>query len=169
MIMGGAIRVKGNVDPKYGGDDTAEWNIYWDAKNAGVVFNSNVKKILFALDATNNVPVNSAFVKRFGKQYEYQLSHFAGSSWAFCTHFEKVYDAYTHYYAWDALTAAYVIKPSLVKLEEVYVKLITEGASEGRTLPCSKDDAGARLCYLPYGFEPEEFYSLALKACAQHF
>lgn len=75
-VMGGAIFVKGNVEPRnlppghHPVDTSQEWNLYWDAQSARDVLQSPLlapKVLLFSTDATNHVPVTSQVVRRFGK------------------------------------------------------------------------------------------------------
>src|SRR5713101_7354964 len=65
VIMGGALRVPGNLGD--GGvfktnNTTAEWNIFVDPLAARMVFRSGIPIRLIPLDATNKVPVDSAFL-----------------------------------------------------------------------------------------------------------
>lgn len=138
IIMGGAVDVGGNVFVD-GTDRSAEWNIYWDAPSAKKVLESSLlcdKCVLFSLDATNHVPVHSKWVQTFGALYGdgYALADFIGSSWAQCTHLELLGGG-AMYYAWDVLTAAYAIDPTIAKRERVTVRVHTEkgSPSEGRT------------------------------------
>lgn len=62
LLMGGAVFVPGNVRDVYGGDESQEWNIFWDPVSADVVFQSSVKIVTFSLDSTNQVPLNDALV-----------------------------------------------------------------------------------------------------------
>ena len=62
VIMGGAIRVPGNLGD--GGlfkttNKTAEWNMFVDPLAALIVFRSGIRIRLIALDATNTVPIGA--------------------------------------------------------------------------------------------------------------
>lgn len=134
IIMGGAIDVKGNVftESKNG---TAEWNIFWDPPAAKVVLEDPpFKTVLFALDATNSVPVNSEHVQPFGKYNRYLLTQFVASAWSSCTHLELMRPG-DGYYAWDVLTAAYALDQKIASLVPVDVDVIvgSSNPSEGRT------------------------------------
>ena len=68
VIMGGAIRVPGNLGD--GGafqtsNKTAEWNIFVDPWAARIVFRSHIPILLVPLDATNKVPIDLAFLREF--------------------------------------------------------------------------------------------------------
>lgn len=135
IIMGGAVDVKGNVFIDGRTDGSAEWNIFWDPPAAKVVLSCpHMRSVLFSLDSTNSVPVNSPMVQRFGAQNEYLLSQFIGSAWASCTHFEAMRPG-DGYFAWDVLTAAYAIDRSLAEVEPMVLEIVTtpQDPSEGCT------------------------------------
>eukprot|EP00760_Papus_ankaliazontas_P003389 PhM_4_TR11596/c0_g1_i1/m.58172/K01239/iunH; purine nucleosidase len=176
IIMGGAVDVAGNVFPPFVAADAAdgsqEWNIYWDAPAARTVLECPhpLRNILFSLDSTNHVPVNEPFVRRFGRQNDMSLvSQFVGASWAMCTHFAAVFGEQHGYFAWDALTAAYVVDAGVCDLEEVNVHVITEGLAEGRTKRVSKSEVPATskaANFMATNTRAEFFMDLVLK-CSQ--
>ena len=183
VVMGGAVDVEGNVfesTTEKRGHSFAEWNIYWDAPAAKVALECpHVRNVLFALDATNHVPVNSAFVKRFGEQKEGSfLSEFIGSSWAMCAFFEIVYGQEHAYYAWDALTAAWCARPSIAEgLEKVPIRVVVASdpevgiKQEGRTQRLTAEEAAAAgnasNVLLPTKVHSAEFYDMMLEVAAR--
>ena len=149
ILMGGAAKVQGNVfnknlpqDYKTQVSGKAEWNIFWDAPAAKTVFECPElcgKIVMFGLDATNSVPVTSQFVRRFGRECQIPvsihntntsiivpslLSQFIGSAWSQTTFMNKGWGG-SSYFAWDALTAAFLIDPSVV-VESVKTKVAIE-------------------------------------------
>lgn len=134
IIMGGAVDVGGNVFEGDRTDGTAEWNIFWDPPAAKTVLSYPLlRSVLFSLDCTNSVPVNSAVVQRFGAQNDYVLSQFVGAAWSSCTHFDLMRPG-DGYFAWDVLTAAYAVDPSIAELDPVALEVIADRCpSEGRT------------------------------------
>lgn len=169
VIMGGAVDVKGNVFVNKA-DGSAEWNLYWDAPAAKTVLDcAGFRKVLFALDATNHVPVTSEFVQRFGAQNDFFLSQFVGSSWAMCTHFIRLYGNDLGYYAWDALTAAFVMDPSLCELEALplVVEVGKDAPDEGRTrrLGPAETPATSSIVHVARNTRAERFYEMVLEAC----
>jgi inosine-uridine nucleoside N-ribohydrolase len=129
IIMGGAIRVPGNVTP------TAEFNIYTDPEAAKKVFKSKLPITLVSLDVTTktilrpnklaeieraNTPLTS-FIGRMVKYY--MKAHRS---------FENIDGCYLH----DPLAIGIAIDKSLVNVERVYVDVETqEGAiTRGMTL-----------------------------------
>ena len=163
VIMGGAVDVKGNVFLPTT-DGTAEWNIYWDAPSADVVFRcANLKKILFSLDSTNSVPVTSSFVQRFGAQNDFLLSQFIGSTWAMCTHHARLFGPMLEYYAWDALTAAFIIDTRVALLTERKLVVVTgDVPNEGQTKEDLKQGA---VVYVAKDTNASFFYDLVLNSC----
>jgi purine nucleosidase len=177
VFMGGAVDVKGNVHAAGhdrfapGTDDTQEWNLYWDAPAAReVVASSGIqKKVMFALDATNDVPITPEFVFRFGSQNQHFMSQFVGSSYALTTHWSLAY--HRPYYAWDVLTVAWVFNAALVeKLEEcsLAVEATLGHPSEGRSyrvgeLAGAKEGSGIVL--VARKPNPQVFYDEVLRLC----
>jgi purine nucleosidase len=126
--MGGALNVPGNVNKiiEGGQDGSAEWNVYWDPLAADRVWKTNIPLILCPLDITNLVPITSTFVLKLCRQRRYPLSDLAGMCYALVTHQD--------YYAWDVLTTAYLGRPEIFSLREWETMIVTEGASQGRTM-----------------------------------
>lgn len=165
VIMGGAVDVAGNVfhDIEPTVDQSQEWNIFWDAPAAKIVLAwPGLRCVLFSLDSTNSVPVTSSFVQQFGAQNEFLLSQFVGASWAMCTHLPFTRGASATYFAWDALTAAYLIDPGLVRLDPVAIEVVTGAVpGEGRT-PRS---ATGRVSFIARDTNPAKFYACVLECC----
>nr|AGU68101.1 purine nucleosidase [Angomonas desouzai] len=162
VIMGGALHTKGNVFIEGRTDGSAEWNIFWDPAAAKKVLeNTKLKKVLFSLDSTNHVPVNSSVVRRFGAQNEYLLSQFIGSAWASCTHHELMRPG-DGYYAWDVLTAAYVVDNSISTFVSSSVEVVLSGESEGKTEPSFNGDRDDLL--VGEKIDVQKFYDLVLQS-----
>ena len=186
VVMGGAARVQGNVFGKNipsgapSVDSSQEWNIYWDAPAAKAVFEHPLlagKIVLFTLDATNQVPVTSQLCRRFGSETALpaapsqpsSLGLFVGGAWSLCTWIPKW--AGQSYFAWDSLTAAFLVDPSIVTrsaLQAVTVEAQPGHPSEGRTIVHDAeggDDAGrVPNVHVIYDVDAERFYQLAVDA-----
>jgi len=130
-VMGGAVRVKGNVEQP-GHDGSAEWNFFNEPRAAAAVVASGIPITLVALDATNKVPLNRDFIGRLKKQPSI-ASRLASQAW------ELVADLIdsSQYFFWDTLTAAALIDPGIVRTEDLRIRVITTGASQGRAIEAS--------------------------------
>lgn len=126
--MGGALRVPGNVSPwlEGGQDGSMEWNVYWDPPAAARVWDTDIPIAMCPLDITNRVLMTEAFLRRLGRDRRYPLTDFAGQCYALVAH--------QTYYFWDVLTAAYVERPDLYRLDEERVSIVPTGRSQGRTV-----------------------------------
>jgi purine nucleosidase len=133
VLMGGALEVPGNVQEE-GHDGSAEWNIYWDPLSAKRVWDSSIPITLFALDATDQVPVTEEFRRSFGAQYGHDLSDAAGTILAITAGWEIAVGLGNPYFCWDSLATTYLARPDLCTYREVRCDIVTEGPSEGRTL-----------------------------------
>ncbi|KEG13742.1 putative inosine-adenosine-guanosine-nucleoside hydrolase [Trypanosoma grayi] len=161
VIMGGAVDVGGNVFES-NTDGTAEWNIYWDPPAAKKVLGCpHMRNILFSLDSTNHVPINSSVVQRFGAQNEFLLSQFVGAAWAMCTHYEIIRPG-DGYFAWDVLTAAYTLDSSLAEVEPIALEVEADKTeSEGRTYRSSQ---AGHCTYVANKVKQDVFYEMVLSS-----
>jgi pyrimidine-specific ribonucleoside hydrolase len=128
VIMGGAIRVRGNLDD--GGffktDNTsAEWNIFHDPLAAQIVFRSGLNIRLIPLDATNRVPIDIAFLEQVAR-IRGPLARFVAQ--VFET--ERPLIEQKLFFAWDPLAAVALVDPAVVKT----TRLAVEVRRQGRTL-----------------------------------
>ena len=128
-VMGGAVRVKGNVEHA-GHDGSAEWNIFNQPQAAADVIRSGVPITLVPLDATNRVPLRKAFLDRLSMQPSI-ASQLSAQAWGKTYNFQQ--QGVTPYYFWDTLTAAAMLDRSLVTLQNLRISVATGGTSQGRT------------------------------------
>jgi pyrimidine-specific ribonucleoside hydrolase len=130
FIMGGAIKVPGNVGLYVNGNESAEFNLYIDPLATSEVFSSGVPITLVPLDATNQVPVDIDFYNRLESEHPKPEATF-------------VFDVLTGnlfmiendaYYFWDPLAAAILADETLATYEELTICVdTTEGPTSGRT------------------------------------
>lgn len=110
-IMGGALKVKGNLNVpnitenlknKY-----AEWNIWIDPLSAKIVFNSSIPLSIVPLDATNQVRVTRDFLKQLKSQIHSKSAKF------YADILDRNLDFIDsgEYYFWDVLSAASMYMP----------------------------------------------------------
>jgi inosine-uridine nucleoside N-ribohydrolase len=140
-IMGGAVKVKGNVGNSGVGiqNEYAEWNVYIDPVATNIVFKSGIPIILVPLDATEDVPVTRDFYQTLEKNQDASPANL-------------VYEMLTAnlgfvdsggFQFWDSLTAALFTDPSLAQYEEIQIAVVEkEGPESGRTIPVSN---GAKI------------------------
>jgi len=128
-VMGGAVRVAGNVEQK-GHDGSAEWNFYNEPRAAAEVVQSGIPITLVALDATNHVPLTSRFVERLAKETPV-ASQLAAQGWRLVVPREG---APQDYFFWDTLTAAALLDRSLIRVQPMRIRVVTDGPSQGRTI-----------------------------------
>ncbi|MFP4091206.1 MAG: nucleoside hydrolase [Cyclobacteriaceae bacterium] len=140
--MAGAVEVHGNVR-SYAHDGSAEWNVYWDASSAQWLLQQNLPLTLVPLDATNQVPVDMAFLQTLARQDNFQVSALASSCWAITINTIPGYD-YT-YHMWDVLAAAYVFRPAFFEGEITELNISTQLPDEGRTMISKGSGGWARV------------------------
>lgn len=122
VLMGGAVRVSGNVTP------FSEANIYDDPEAAHRVFESGIPITMVGLDVTMKTVFHDKDLHKLK-----QVSTQDNESIIFVEHILNYYsDAYLRENNFvgcplhDPLAVAVVIDPSLVKTEDIYVKIETE-------------------------------------------
>ena len=155
-IMGGAVRVPGNVGESSEIDnEVAEWNIYVDPSAAAQVFASGAPISLVPLDATNRVPLTSDFFKRLQKDRSNSIAEFAYRVLA--AQEQNINSG--HYYFWDPLAAAIASQAELATFEEMRLSVIEdENPQSGQTLE-SPQGFPVRVAT---GADPERFETLFL-------
>lgn len=130
--MGGTFREAGNVhEPEH--DGTAEWNVFWDPEAAARVWETGIAIDLVALESTNQVPLTLDVRERWAKERQNIGVEFLGQCYAMVpplVHFSTN----STYYLWDVLTAAFVGKSDLAKLQTINSIVHTNGPSQGRTM-----------------------------------
>lgn len=69
-VLGGGVRVTGNLFTAYGVNPFAEFNVFGDPFAAYQVLHSGVPVTLVPLDATNTIPVTEEFFAEFGRRWQ---------------------------------------------------------------------------------------------------
>jgi pyrimidine-specific ribonucleoside hydrolase len=113
VIMGGAVRVPGNVDS----EPAAEWNIYADPRAAKKVFSSGLPITLIPLDATNMVPIGADFIERFHRSAATALGKAAAG----------ILTKSPPEYAWDPLAAVAFTNPEVIVTAPVSIEITGSG------------------------------------------
>jgi pyrimidine-specific ribonucleoside hydrolase len=133
VIMGGAVHVPGNLGD--GGafktnNKTAEWNIFVDPLAARIVFRSGIHIRLIPLDATNTVPIDTAFLRDFQSRARSPVARFVAQVLeadreAIDQHF---------FYAWDPLAAVALLHPGIVQTAPLHIDILQDAPDQGRTI-----------------------------------
>jgi inosine-uridine nucleoside N-ribohydrolase len=120
VIMGGALRVPGNVTP------AAEFNIYADPHAAQVVFKAGWPLRLVSLDATNTAAVTRQQTRQLARQQS-AVSRCLEEMLAF--YFEVFDPAYGNHglRLHDPLALAAVFRPDFIQWEPAYVEVELTG------------------------------------------
>lgn len=124
VIMGGAVRVQGNLlvpgVTEYITNRVAEWDLFVDPVAAQRVFRSDVPIVLVPLDATNQIQVTRAFTADFKKRAQTKEAHFI----------DAIFDKNSgfvdsgEYYFWDPLASAVVADRSLCRYETLHLEML---------------------------------------------
>jgi inosine-uridine nucleoside N-ribohydrolase len=162
VIMGGALRVHGNVTP------TAEYNIYADPHAAHIVLHSGCPIRLVSLDVTTvtlfkpqqiaSLPDNRVTkLIKFMTDYSFRFSAALDNTHGFPMH--------------DPLCVGAVIQPDLIAWQPCYVDVeLAEGANLGATVAqWDRHDVplgGRANVHASVGVEGERFIELFVERCS---
>lgn len=129
--MGGAIHVKGNLDPNTipaeVANPQAEWNAFWDPQSVGWLFqNTSFPIVLFPLDVTDQVHITKEFMETIEQQAaSYKYSDLVYQSYALVAD-EPFFEM------WNTVTTAYLAHPDFFDDPQTMTLVIeTEGYDQG--------------------------------------
>jgi purine nucleosidase/pyrimidine-specific ribonucleoside hydrolase len=129
IIMGGAIRVPGNITP------AAEFNIFVDPHAAHRVFKSGLPITLVPLDVTEKVCLESKQIGNLAQAMEEPLGMFLSDSTSKTVEYMERIRGMAGIYLHDPLAVGVAIHPSLVKATPLHVDVETRrGITQGMTL-----------------------------------
>lgn len=154
-IMGGSVKVPGNVGPTLNIENQyAEWNIYADPHAAKVVFEVVTPITLAPLDATRYAPATMDFYNRVKVDRSTPAAEFV---YRILTKIENnIRQGW--YYFWDPLAAAIATDESLAKFQDIQLVVIEEeGPDSGRTIE-SKDGQMIRVATWADGVRFEKLF-----------
>ncbi|MEX2143578.1 MAG: nucleoside hydrolase [Anaerolineales bacterium] len=130
-IMGGAVRVPGNVGFAVPENEAAEWNFYADPLAAKLVLESGTPITLIPLDATNYAPMTAEFYALLGSQRLTPVVEFVYA--AMEQHYAAIESG--QYSFWDTLAAAILANESLADFEHMRLSVVSvEGPNSGQTV-----------------------------------
>ncbi len=128
IIMGGAIRTRGNVTPY------AEFNLYSDPMAAQIVFESGIPITLVPLDVTHQVFLTPEFMEEKIKPIQNPFSHFIIQATGYDSLTRRFRNRET-IFLHDPLAVGVAIDPTLVKTESLSLEVgIQEGEYFGRII-----------------------------------
>jgi pyrimidine-specific ribonucleoside hydrolase len=129
-VMGGAVSVPGNVQLTDGNMSAAEWNLYADPHAAALVFQTDMPITLVPLDATNNIPLTTSYLKQLEANHQTPVADFVYR----LLHENQFLFEPGAYYLWDTLAAVLFTDPSLSTFREERLQIIEDGIESGRTV-----------------------------------
>jgi purine nucleosidase len=154
VIMGGAVRTRGNITPY------AEFNIFSDPLAAKIVFESGLFITLVPLDVTHRVTLSPQWMDDKITPLRNSFSKFTIEATGYDTMAQKFQNK-QRIYLHDPLAVGVVIDPDLAKKERVAIHVETEeGERYGQT---AEVEAGLKtdVCL---GVDPERFLKLFVSA-----
>ena len=128
VIMGGAVRVKGNVTPY------AEFNIFVDPLAAKMVFESGLPITLVPLDVTHQVCLTSRVMEERVKPLNNLFSQFVAEATQYNSITQRFLENSEVFYLHDPLAVGVAIDQNLVGMEKLSIDVETrEGEYYGQT------------------------------------
>jgi inosine-uridine nucleoside N-ribohydrolase len=128
VIMGGAVRVKGNVTPH------AEFNIFVDPLAARMVFKSGLPITLVPLDVTHQVCLTSRVMEERVKPLNNLFSQFVVEATQYNSTTHRFLENSEMFYLHDPLAVGVTINRDLVGMERLSIHVGTEnGEYYGQT------------------------------------
>jgi purine nucleosidase len=126
VIMGGAVRTKGNITPH------AEFNIFVDPLAAKIVFESGLPTSLVPLDVTHQVFLTSQMIEERLKPINNSFSRFVIEAIGYDLTAHRFLRGSELIYLHDPLAVGVVINPNLVRKEKLSLNVkIQEGEHYG--------------------------------------
>jgi uridine nucleosidase len=130
VLMGGNALGPGNATP------AAEANIHNDPEAADVVFGAGWTVTMVGLDVTHKVNMTPEHLARYNETDNPLAQHIARIVPFYHHFFAAYYPNLRGIYVHDSSAIAYVIDPTLFKVEQWPVRVETAGISRGKTWPC---------------------------------
>ncbi|MEH7254930.1 nucleoside hydrolase [Neobacillus niacini] len=140
VVMGGAVKVPGNVNPY------AEANIIADPEAAGYVLSSGLKVTLVGLDVTMETLLPKVKLDEWRATGKETAHFFADIAELYMGYYEAYYPGITGCALHDPLAVAVAIDSSFVTMESMNVTVVTEGEEVGRTVGNVEGEPKIRVC-----------------------
>lgn len=133
-VMGGALRVRGNAS------EYAEANILEDYKAAKIVFDSDLKILMFALDVTHKV----IFQKDDFKDNQLYDGFFQKLANYYC---DNTINPKEGCFIHDAVAVIGTLHQDFIKVEKVKIDITTDGKEKGQMTEINVDKKNVSFCY----------------------
>jgi purine nucleosidase len=151
VIMGGAVRVAGNVEPGATADGSQEVNLWADPAASRSVFSrvGSARVTLVPLDATNHAPVTSAYLARLAADHHTAEAHYVARLMAHPFIAGGV-AAGAPIFWWDPLAAMAVTAATsdgVLTFAWTRVEVLSSGLQQGRTVERTSGRAWARVAF----------------------
>jgi|JI10StandDraft_1071094.scaffolds.fasta_scaffold23088_4 inosine-uridine nucleoside N-ribohydrolase len=159
FILGGAILTSGNLEGRLQGfrNQTAEYNIFIDAKAADQVFTSGVPITLIPLDVKEHVPITKEFFEKLAEDRKTPSANFV----------YEVIKPYTNLssrtrsFFWNSLAAVLVAHPEVATYRDLKLTInLKKGPEYGRVM---MTNVGQNVQVVT-SIDEKEFYSIFLNA-----
>jgi purine nucleosidase len=141
VIMGGAVRTKGNITPQ------AEFNFYVDPLAAKQVLDSGLSLTLIPLDATHQVGLTPEIMEERVEPLRNSLSRFLVEATGYDPSEKHFRGGRKVSFLHDPLAVGAVIDPGLVRKEELSVSVeAKEGEFYGRSYEVPRGQKNTEVC-----------------------
>ena len=120
VMMGGAATVPGNITP------AAEFNLWADPEAAAIVFESGVPITMVGLDVCEQTHLHEQAVRRL-EAAPSELARFVARAVAPWIALRRAVYGASDLHLYDSLAVAVAFRPGLVRTQEAYVEVETEG------------------------------------------
>jgi len=141
VIMGGAVRTKGNITPQ------AEFNFYVDPLAAKQVLDSGLRITLVPLDATHQVPLTPEIMEKRVNPLRNSLSRFVVEATGYESSERHFRGGRKVSYLHDPLAVGAVIDPDLVRKEKLSVSVeAKEGEFSGKSYEVPQGEKNVEVC-----------------------
>jgi len=158
IIMGGAVRIRGNITPY------AEFNFFVDPLAAQMVLASGLPITLVPLDVTHRVFLSSQLIEKRIKPRSNPFCRFVTEATGYSLSNHRFRRGSEVFHLHDPLAVAVAIDPDLVRKERLSISVeIEEGERYGQTFEVAEEeDSGAHKLDVCLGVNSEKFSDLFL-------
>jgi purine nucleosidase len=159
VIMGGAVRTKGNITP------AAEFNFYADPVASKIVLESGLPITLVPLDVTHQVFLNPQIMEERLKSIEDPFSRFVVEATGYDFIKRQFRPRAKVYHLHDPLAVGTVIDPTIVKKEKMALQVEVEEREHYGQVSEIQGEPTAEVCL---EVNSKKFLELFLSRVKQH-